>query len=143
MSPAFAWLISDPPSIVLSFMSVFGGPHRHQSATTQDSASSTRGSQQQQQQQQQPRKINPPSLNHNAALADWAPDPAAVDTAVKPDRPNTRPSSMAFVYQSPMVNSDQDTLPELLPIFTYLNNHSNKLYQEGYFLKLNDLDTRM
>jgi CCR4-NOT transcriptional complex subunit CAF120 len=30
----------------------------------------------------------------------------------------------------------------LQPIFTYLNSHSNKLYQEGYFLKLHDLDTR-
>jgi len=37
----------------------------------------------------------------------------------------------------------QDTLPELQPIFTYLNSHSNKLYQEGYFLKLHDLDSRM
>lgn len=36
----------------------------------------------------------------------------------------------------------QDTLPELQPIFTFLNSHSNKLYQEGYFLKLNDLDSR-
>ena len=30
--------------------------------------------------------------------------------------------------------------PELLPIFSFLNSHANKLYQEGYFLKLNDLD---
>ena len=37
----------------------------------------------------------------------------------------------------------QDTIPELQPIFTFLNSHSNKLYQEGYFLKLNDLDSRM
>ncbi|KAF2096658.1 hypothetical protein NA57DRAFT_14460, partial [Rhizodiscina lignyota] len=36
----------------------------------------------------------------------------------------------------------QDTLPELQRIFTFLNSHSNKLYQEGYFLKLHDLDTR-
>ncbi|PNS20407.1 hypothetical protein CAC42_5857 [Sphaceloma murrayae] len=35
-----------------------------------------------------------------------------------------------------------DTLPELQPIFTFLNSHSNKLYQEGYFLKLHDLDSR-
>lgn len=35
-----------------------------------------------------------------------------------------------------------DTPPELLPIFSYLNSHSNKLYQEGYFLKLHDLDSR-
>lgn len=36
-----------------------------------------------------------------------------------------------------------DTLPELQPIFTYLNSHGNKLYQEGYFLKLDDQNTRM
>ncbi|KAF2221952.1 hypothetical protein BDZ85DRAFT_200499 [Elsinoe ampelina] len=35
-----------------------------------------------------------------------------------------------------------DTIPELQPIFTFLNSHSNKLYQEGYFLKLHDLDSR-
>lgn len=50
---------------------------------------------------------------------------------------------MAFTYQPPVMDVAQDTLPELLPIFTFLNSHSNKLYQEGYFLKLNDLDTRM
>jgi len=36
----------------------------------------------------------------------------------------------------------QDTLPELQPIFTFLNSHGNKLYQEGYFLKLDDQNTR-
>ena len=36
----------------------------------------------------------------------------------------------------------QDTPPELAPIFSFLNSHSNKLYQEGYFLKLHDLDAR-
>lgn len=35
-----------------------------------------------------------------------------------------------------------DTLPELQPVFSFLNNHANKLYQEGYFLKLHDLDSR-
>jgi hypothetical protein len=38
---------------------------------------------------------------------------------------------------------NQNTLPELQPIFTFLNSHSNKLYQEGYFLKLDDQNTRM
>ncbi len=36
----------------------------------------------------------------------------------------------------------QDTLPELQRIFTFLNSHSNKLYQEGYFLKFHDTDER-
>lgn len=50
---------------------------------------------------------------------------------------------MVFTYQPPRTEIAQDTLPELLPIFTFMNSHSNKMYQEGYFLKLNDLDTRM
>lgn len=37
----------------------------------------------------------------------------------------------------------EDTIPELQPIFTFLNSHSNKLYQEGYFLKLDDQNTRL
>ena len=37
----------------------------------------------------------------------------------------------------------QDTLPELQRIFMFLNSHSNKLYQEGYFLKFHDTDSRM
>ena len=41
-----------------------------------------------------------------------------------------------------MADVAQDTPPELQPIFSYLNSHSNKLYQEGYFLKLHDLDSR-
>lgn len=41
-----------------------------------------------------------------------------------------------------MMEIAHDTIPELAPIFTFLNSHSNKLYQEGYFLKLNDLDSR-
>jgi CCR4-NOT transcriptional complex subunit CAF120 len=35
-----------------------------------------------------------------------------------------------------------DTPPELSPIFSFLNIHTNKVYHEGYFLKLNDLDSR-
>lgn len=49
---------------------------------------------------------------------------------------------MVQAYQPPLMEVAQDTLPELQPIFTFLNSHSNKLYQEGYFLKLNDLDSR-
>ena len=49
---------------------------------------------------------------------------------------------MVQTYQPPVMEIAQDTIPELLPIFTFLNSHSNKLYQEGYFLKLNDLDSR-
>ena len=44
-------------------------------------------------------------------------------------------------YLPPQMDTN-DTVAELFPVFTFLNSHSNKLYQEGYFLKLNDLDTR-
>ena len=54
-----------------------------------------------------------------------------------------RPMSMVQTYQPPLMEIAQDTIPELQPIFSFLNSHANKLYQEGYFLKLNDLDTRM
>ena len=33
----------------------------------------------------------------------------------------------------------QDTIHELQPIFSFLNSHANKLYQERYLLKINDL----
>lgn len=45
-------------------------------------------------------------------------------------------------YNPPQVEVSNETPPELQPIFTFLNSHSNKLYQEGYFLKLHDLDVR-
>ena len=45
-------------------------------------------------------------------------------------------------YNPPQVEVANDTPPELQPIFSFLNSHSNKLYQEGYFLKLHDLDSR-
>lgn len=53
----------------------------------------------------------------------------------------SRPVSMV---QAPpqMLEMPNDTPPELMPIFSFLNSHSNKLYQEGYFLKLHDLDAR-
>lgn len=49
---------------------------------------------------------------------------------------------MVQTYQPPLMEIGQDTIPELQPIFSFLNSHSNKLYQEGYFLKLNDLDSQ-
>lgn len=50
--------------------------------------------------------------------------------------------SMVQSYQPPQVDAGGDTIPELQPIFSYLNSHTNKLYHEGYFLKLHDLDAR-
>lgn len=60
---------------------------------------------------------------------------------VQRERAPSRPMSMVQTYQPPLMDVAQDTLPELQPIFTFLNSHGNKLYQEGYFLKLDDQDT--
>lgn len=57
-------------------------------------------------------------------------------------RSSSRPLSMIQAYQPPLMDVNQDTIPELQPIFTFLNSHANKLYQEGYFLKLDDQNTR-
>lgn len=57
-------------------------------------------------------------------------------------RNSSRPQSMVQTYQPHVMDVNEDTIPELLPIFTFLNSHQNKLYQEGYFLKLDDQDSR-
>jgi CCR4-NOT transcriptional complex subunit CAF120 len=50
--------------------------------------------------------------------------------------------SIIQTYQPPVMEVTEDTIPELQPIFSLLNYHSNKLYHEGYFLKLDDQNTR-
>ncbi|KAI0125543.1 PH domain-containing protein [Xylariales sp. AK1849] len=57
-------------------------------------------------------------------------------------RSNSRPMSMVMTYHPPLMDVNEDTIPELQPIFTFLNSHANKLYQEGYFLKLDDQNTQ-
>ncbi|KAI1347394.1 hypothetical protein F5Y01DRAFT_246890 [Xylaria sp. FL0043] len=57
-------------------------------------------------------------------------------------RSSSRPLSMVQAYQPPRMDVNEDTIPELQPIFTFLNSHANKLYQEGYFLKLDDQNTQ-
>ncbi|KAI5844268.1 hypothetical protein BZA05DRAFT_172980 [Tricharina praecox] len=53
-------------------------------------------------------------------------------------RPASRPLSIMQIAPS-RVEVEEDTLPELQPAFNLLNIHSEKLYTEGYFLKLADL----
>jgi len=68
--------------------------------------------------------------------------PSTPSRARGDSRLGPRPNSMLQTYQPPQVEVAPDTPPELQPIFSFLNSHSNKLYQEGYFLKLHDLDSR-
>jgi CCR4-NOT transcriptional complex subunit CAF120 len=79
------------------------------------------------------------------SLTQSSPAPSSPGTpsrARADSRATYRPESMVQTYQPQQVDVSQDTPPELAPIFSYLNSHSNKLYQEGYFLKLHDLDSR-
>ncbi|EYE91487.1 PH domain protein [Aspergillus ruber CBS 135680] len=57
------------------------------------------------------------------------------------ERRGSRPSSAVFSHKPPQLDVSGDTPAEIQPIFALLNSHANKIYQEGYFLKLNDLDT--
>jgi hypothetical protein len=114
---------------VSSFMTTFGHKLQHQ-------ASSSPSPQPQE-------KVLPESIAASSSqLLSSSPvrDAPAPSTPprTRTERSSSRPGSM--IYQPPLMDTVRDTLPELLPIFTFLSSHANKLYQEGYFLKLNDLD---
>ena len=70
-------------------------------------------------------------------------DASPTTTPPRTDRRASRPASTIFSSKPPQMEVAGNTPAELQPIFAYLNSHANKLYHEGYFLKLNDLDTRM
>ncbi|PYH50064.1 PH domain protein [Aspergillus saccharolyticus JOP 1030-1] len=118
-------------SRVLSLMSVFGGSSRkdnpgqhHRTA----SASVTLNN--------PPFRTDPPTPD-TASPIDASP---ISGTSNAERRISSRPDSTYFSHNPPLVEFSQDTPPELQPIFSHLNSHANKLYHEGYFLKLNDLD---
>jgi hypothetical protein len=85
------------------------------------------------------------SATNKAADASSSPSPTTQQRFRSDSRSElrtSRPMSMLYTHQPPIMDLAHDTLPELQPIFSFLNSHSNKLYQEGYFLKLHDLDSR-
>ena len=124
------------PCVVLSFMSTFGAPRSPTSTTF--SGPQNPSSHQDGRQEAKQEITNSASPQHVAAPARDSPTP----TRTRTERSSSRPMSMVQAYQPPTMEIAQDTIPELQPIFSFLNSHANKLYQEGYFLKLNDLDTR-
>ncbi|KAL2259090.1 hypothetical protein VTK26DRAFT_7362 [Humicola hyalothermophila] len=81
-----------------------------------------------------------PDAGHAAAPKPISRSPSP--SIARRSRRSSRPLSMVQTYHPPVMDINQDTLPELQPIFTLLNSHANKLYQEGYFLKLDDQDIR-
>lgn len=117
------------PCIVMSFMTAFGAPKSP--TTTSFSGPQNLDS--------KDTITNSASPQHAAAPASDSPTPLRT----RGERSSSiRPMSMVQTYQPPTMEVAGDTIPELQPIFTFLNSHANKLYQEGYFLKLNDLDSR-
>lgn len=123
------------PTSVLSFMSQWkDGPKSPTAAATPDSPTAP-------QLQQETAVSNSPITEDNIdRSAGQSPLQRRRDTIDRP--PSRRNSGLANGYQPPLMEIAKDTPPELQPIFTSLNSHSNKLYQEGYFLKLHDLDSR-
>ncbi|KAG0650816.1 ccr4-associated factor, partial [Hyphodiscus hymeniophilus] len=122
--------------VVLSFMSSF---------SNRDSTSSPVQPATLQKQYEPPRQdfgrrpATPPNQSQHPSSMDAGESP---QPRVQRERAVSRPMSMVQTYQPPLMDVSQDTLPELQPIFTFLNSHSNKLYQEGYFLKLDDQNTQ-
>ncbi|KAH7328937.1 hypothetical protein B0I35DRAFT_31155 [Stachybotrys elegans] len=82
------------------------------------------------------RPITPPSRPDYGSPVNGSPV-----TSPQRQRSNSRPLSMVQTYQPPLMDVNGDTIPELQPVFSLLNSHANKLYQEGYFLKLDDQNT--
>lgn len=126
-----------PP--VLSFMSQWGGNTHLQKNPPSPGVSTAPAS---------PSAKQPPSASYSqsaTALDTYHHERSAsrdMQYARQDSRPSSRPMSMLQTYQPPVMEVGQDTLPELQRIFTFLNSHSNKLYQEGYFLKFHDTDAR-
>ncbi|KAA8635824.1 hypothetical protein SMACR_04267 [Sordaria macrospora] len=94
-----------------------------------------------------------PSPDRPSPTFDKGPEPAVVSSTVPVNdsftqsptgrqRSNSRPLSMVLPSQRPLMESNEEIIPELQPIFALLSSHANKLYQEGYFLKLDDQDIK-
>ncbi|KAL2834061.1 hypothetical protein BJY01DRAFT_85704 [Aspergillus pseudoustus] len=107
-------------SRVRSFLSSFGGSSRRGSPDRID------------------RAFNPPSRFETPSPDTPSPHDGSPSKA---ERRTSRPGSTLFSHNPPFMRLAEDTPAELQRIFAYLNSHANKLFYEGYFLKLNDLDT--
>ncbi|KAK3487301.1 hypothetical protein B0T13DRAFT_491583 [Neurospora crassa] len=94
-----------------------------------------------------------PSPDRPSPIFDKVPEPAVASSTTPVNDPfaqsvtgkrrsNSRPLSVALSSQQPLMESNEEIIPELQPIFALLSSHANKLYQEGYFLKLDDQDIK-
>lgn len=118
---------------VLSFISAFGGPKNN------DSEKENRKSSNNVTPAQTPPRYDTPSPGTPSPPT----EPASMGGATpRGDGISARPASTIFSRNPPLMTHAEDTPPELSPIFSFLNIHTNKVYHEGYFLKLNDQDNR-
>lgn len=117
-------------SRVLSFISAFGGSSRKDRPEQRHRASSASVAL-----NKAPSRVDTPSSDTPS------PQDASPTGLSSNERRMSRPGSTIFSHDPPFIEISPDTPPELQPIFTFLNSHANKVYHEGYFLKLNDLDT--
>ncbi|KAF2281294.1 uncharacterized protein EI97DRAFT_472625 [Westerdykella ornata] len=135
------------PNRVLSFMSEWGGsrsPHR-KTASQNGLSQSPAAPASPMAKQSPPQASTTPDHSLSSTAVDNAETPPHSPSWQQPkseSRLSSRPMSMIQTYHPPVMEVSQDTLPELQRIFTFLNSHSNKLYQEGYFLKFHDTDER-
>lgn len=125
-------------STVLSFMSQFSGKDssRHSPGPSSPTGHA---------QERFPSRQNTGNHNESPKSVPTTQQQVTAESRDQPagrQRASSRPVSMVSAYQPPLMEVTQETLPELQPIFTFLNSHANKLYQEGYFLKLDDQNSR-
>jgi hypothetical protein len=126
-------------TIVMSFMSSFSN-RDSQNGSPQPSSAQNKSDSFRNEQENRGQTASPPVPPQHASDMGTGESP---QPRTQRERAPSRPMSMVQTYQPALMDVTQDTLPELQPIFTFLNSHSNKLYQEGYFLKLDDQNTRM
>ncbi|KAJ5763527.1 hypothetical protein N7533_002208 [Penicillium manginii] len=122
-------------SRVLSFISTFGNPKNNDSQ--KENRKEKRKSSSNVTPAQTPPRWQTPSPDTPSPPSELSP---VNGSTPRGEGIGSRPASMIFSRNPPLVAQTEDTPPELSPIFTYLNIHTNKVYQEGYFLKLNDQD---
>ncbi|TAQ90520.1 Histidine kinase [Chlorociboria aeruginascens] len=127
-------------SRILSFMSKFS--HQDQDGEQQSPTSAPAPPPLQTQQEKFKHESSQPNhARDSTAFPPFSAAPSDSPARAQREWAPARPMSMVQTYQPPLMDVTQDTLPELQPIFTFLNSHGNKLYQEGYFLKLDDQNT--
>ncbi|KAJ5654615.1 hypothetical protein N7490_001618 [Penicillium lividum] len=116
--------------LVRSFISTFGGPKNNEEKLSRRSSKNASPV-------ETPPRWQTPSPDTPSPPTEFSP---IGGTTPRIGGIASRPVSMIFSSNPPLMAQVDGTPPELSPIFSFLNIHTNKVYHEGYFLKLNDQD---